>query len=277
MKKNELKEAMKSMTMSEVLDALNAAVDSHNVATDSSSKVTAKDKIKKLSEQYNEMAKLTAYAEALKAEIPVSAIVKKHHYSTRTVQYKPIIDIVEGKPVAKEVASVKTGNKNVDLFDFIAWAEAKNKKVTAETNWKSVMNAQREIICKAFDKAVSHDSDYNVSKTMANDVLQAVFNAIIFVPGESGKNSVFPNKDCKNLIIACGAEYKETITDTDDVNAGLHFLKDKKWKSLVQSALFLVLQNKTLTISFGDPEAEANEAAVTDGNSEEATTEATVE
>lgn len=277
MKKNELKEAMKSMTMSEVLDALNKAVDDYNESNDYSKKVVLESDAKKLAEQYNEMAKLTVYAEALKAEIPVSAIVKKHHYGTYTVQYKPVIDLVDGKPVAKKVGSVKTGTKNVDLFDFIVWAEAKNKKVAAEANWKSIINAQREIICKAFDKAVSNDGEFKVSKSMANDVLQAVFDAIIFVPGASGKNSVFPNKDCKNLIIACGAEYKETITDTDDVDTSLNFFKDKKWKSLIQSALFLVLKNKTLTLSFGDPEAEVNDAAVTDGNSEEATTEATAE
>ena len=265
-----MKEAMKSMTMAEVLDALNTAVDSYN----ESNSVLTEDNIKKLVDQYAEMSKLTAYAEALKAEIPVSAIIKKHHYRTYSVQYKPIIDIVDGKTVAKKVGSVKAGNKNVDLFDFIAWAEAKNKKVAADPMWKSKLNIQRDVICKAFDKAVANKGEFKVSKTMANNVLQAVFDAIIFVPGASGKNAVFPNDDCKNLIITCGAEYKETINDSDDVDTSLNFFKDKKWRSLIQSALFLVLKDKTLTISFGDPEAEANGETA---NSEEATTEATAE
>ena len=152
--------------------------------------------------------------------------------------------------------------KKVDLFDFIVWAEKSNRKVVADGAWKTILAQQQTRINKEFKKAVSNEANYTVSKKTANDVLQICFDAIIMVPGESGKNSVFPNKDCKNLIVSCAAEYKETVKDDNDVDITLDFFKTKKWYSTIQSCLYMILKNKAITYTYGDPEEAINSASV---------------
>ena len=268
MKKNESAN-MKSMTKLELLTALNEAAETYNKSHDDSVKAHLEVQAKGMMEQYNALAKLDVYAEVLETELPLAELIKKHHYSTIGVKYALNDDVVDGKLVSRKVASVVSGKKNIDMFDFIKWAEACNKKVAATDDWKSTLKAQQKLINAAFKKSVSHESNYSVSKTLANNVLKAVFDALVFIPSENGLNSVLPNKDCKNLIITCAAEYKETIADDDDVDVSLDFFKDKRWQSTIQSTLYIVLKNKTLTYSFGEEEPDTKKAKTTT----EATTE----
>ena len=242
-------------TMAELLNELNGKVNTYNKSTDNVEKIRIEVESKDIVEQYNELSKLALYANALTDEIPIAFVVKAHHYPTISAKFVASTDIDEtGKLVAVKVGAVNTGNKNVDLFDFINWAEKSNKKVAANGNWKAILGTQRDFINKEFRKSIESDTNYTVSKNTANDVLQACFDALVFVPGKSGKNSIFPNKDCKNLIVACAAEYKETITDSNDVDPSMAFFKTKRWYSTIQSALFLILKNKTIVYTYGDPE-----------------------
>lgn len=252
---------IKSMTMVELIEHLNTKVNEFNEATGTSELISLKAEIKTTADQYNEMSKFVAYAAALSTEMPLVSIIKTHHYDTRSVTYKPSTEVKDGKTIVREFGSIKVGTRNVDAFDFIEWAKDRNKQVTAVANWKTILNAQRKKLNEEFKKAVESDKGYTVSKTTANNVLQAVYDALVFIPGESGKNAVFPNKDSKNIIIACAAEYKETIVD-GDVDASLNFFKDKHWKSIIQSTLYLVLSKKSLTYTYGDPEVEEDAAEV---------------
>lgn len=257
------KSNIKSMTMVELIEHLHAKVDEFNEATGTSELIAIKTEIKATADQYNEMSKFVAYSAALKTEMPLVSIIKGHHYETRSVTYKPGTEVKDGKTIVREFASVKDGTRNVDMFDFIKFAEERNKQVTAVStaNWKTVLNAQRKKLNNEFKKAVESDKGYTVSKTTANNVLQAVYDALVFIAGESGKNAVFPNKDCKNIIIACAAEYKEAIVD-GDVDVSLNFFKDKHWKSIIQSTLYIVLSKKSLTYTYGDPEVDEDAAEV---------------
>lgn len=272
-----MKNKMESMTMQEVLDALNTAVNTYNDSFDVSVRAEAEKTAKACTNKYNEMAKLTAYAHAIKDNgNELVNIIKCHHYDTKSVSYKPVESLTtDGRTVIKKMGAVKDGTKNIDMFDFLVWAESRNKKIAANPGWKAVMNVQREALAKKFNEAADSSEAYTISKTFANNTLQAVFDALVFIASETGKNAVFPNKDCKLLVIACAAEYKETVTKSGDVDCSLEFLTAKKWQTLVQSAMFLVLKNKELKITFGAPEEDADSKEVEgeskpETNSEEA-------
>lgn len=251
---------IEKMNMNEVKRAIDTNVEAFNNSKDFAERTELKLEAKKLETHQNLLAKLDVYANALKAEMPLAHIVKLHHYEVVKMTYKMVDDTENGKAIIRETASIDDANKNVDMFDFIEWAEGRSKKVTAESAWKAIIKGQRSELIKVFKKAAESSKTFTVSKTTANNVLQAVFDALVFIPGASGKNSVFPSNDAKNIIIACAADYRERINDTNGVDVSLHFLSDKKWKSLVQSALYLVLSKKNLVYLYADePTAKAED------------------
>lgn len=263
MKKNEMTKDIEVMTMPELEVAIDKAVEGYNATNDASERVRLEVESKKLVDRYNELAKLAVYANCLKKDLPVQELVKIHHYMGQGVQFKVTNCTDEnGKPFARPMGKVKPKVINVDLFNFIEWCEGLNKKVCANSRWEIILNAQRIELNKAFAKACASESTFTVSKTLAGKVLQEVFDAIIMVPGESGANAVRPNKDCKTILVACAAEYKETVQESGDVDCALNFLKDKRWKSIIQSCLYITLCNKTVTITYGEPDKDANASTV---------------
>lgn len=272
MKKNEMDKSIEVMTMPELEVAIDKAVEDYNATNDASERVRLEVESKKLVDRYNVLAKIAMYAICLKKDLPVQELVKAHHYVGQGIQFKVANCTDEnGKPVSRPVCKVKPKVINFDLFDFIGWCEDTNKKVCANSRWEIILNAQRIELNKAFAKACASESTFTVSKTLAGKVLQEVFDAIIMVPGESGANAVRPNKDCKTILVACAAEYKETVQESGNVDCALNFLKDKRWKSIIQSCLYITLCNKAVTITYGEPDKDANASTVkTTTNSKDA-------
>ena len=270
-----MKKEFEGMTLAEVKSKIVEMVNTYNKSTDPAERATIQVQSADFVKAYNELSKLNLYSKAMAAKIPedkdhpdrkptdeekaackLSFLIKTHHYGKADIKFEQSVAFDENKRAVSSVTASCSfdGTTTADMFDFIEWAEKANKKVTASGNWKVLTAVERERLNDEFRKSNASETEHKISKRTANDVLQKCFDALIFVPGGSGKNAIFPNTDCKNLIVNCGAEYKEKIKDDNDVDCGMTFYARKRWQNNIQRALYLILKNKKITYSYGDPE-----------------------
>ena len=253
------KELMESMTMPEIKAAIVEAVNNYNATNDAAERVKLEVEYKTMCDAYNELALLTSYAELIKAEKPVVAIAQAYSYKVIGVKAKVVDDVVNGKNVTIKVASVdETGSRTHNLLSFMEWAEAHNRKIAAKADWKGKLEDARKAINGEFQKVMDSEEGYKISKTIIKNTMQAAFDSIVFVAGESGKNAIYPNKDGVNIVIAIAAELKEAV-ENGEVEFTLQFLGKKKWSSIVFKILHLAVKGKTLKYVYGDPESDKPE------------------
>lgn len=251
-----MKEKIESMTMEEIKKALEVAVESYNGTKDAYERTKLEKECKDYVAKYNELAVLTDYAKILAntGENPIVAIAKAYKYDIIAVKFNVVEDVVDGKSVTVKVASVdETGKKTHNLIEFIEWAEKHNKKIAYATDWKAKMEDARTAINKDFQKVMESEDGYKTSKNVIKAAMQSLFDSMVFMPGESGKNAIYPTKDGVNIIVAIAADLKEAI-DSGEVAFTLQFLGKQKWRSLIFKVLHLSVKGKKIAYLYGDPE-----------------------
>lgn len=258
--KNNENNAKKSMTMPEVKAALEEAVNSYNKSTDAAERTKLEIEAKDLVAQYNAISLLTDYAKFMADDKPIVAIAKAYKCPTIGVKFAIADALVEGKAKKVKVASVEDSTKTHDLVNFLEWAEKHNKKIAAAADWKSKMEDARTAINGEFQKVMESDDGYKISKGVVKSNMQALFDSVVFVAGESGKNAIYPNKDGVNIIISIAADLKEAIED-GEVEFTLQFLGKSKWRSIIFKVLHLSVKGKKLNYTYGDPEETVNAEA----------------
>jgi hypothetical protein len=281
MENKNMNKDMTNMTVAEMEAALSTAVNSYNESWDSSDRAELEKQAGALVTNIAKAVKFNTYAAALREELPLVWLIKLHHYSVKSVAYK-VVDTpnAAGRVVPKKHGAVKDTNKNVDIFDFLNWCEDRNRSVAHDKAWKSIMSAQLKVLSAKFKEACDAEDEFTISRTFAGNALAKVFDALVFIPCENcDKNALMPNKHAKLLVTTCAAQYRESISDANTVSCELNFLTASNWKKLVQSALYIVLENKEVTLTFGEPEVDAKPKKKSDKktNSKEATDDAQAE
>jgi hypothetical protein len=273
MKNNE----MKSMNMTEAKAALEATVSSYNSTTDVSERTRLEIEGKDLATKYNALSLLTAYAGIMSAEKPVVAIAKAYSYPTISFKLNVADALVEGKAKKVKVASIEDGTKTHNLYDFMDWAAKHNKKVAADGGWKTKAEAARCVINDEWKKYMESDDGYKMSKSAVKKAVQAMFDALVFIPCENNEklNAVIATGNIANYLIALAAKNKIAIED-GKVNFKVDFMSANNWKSKAFDVLHMAVENKTFEVVYGDPEEAINTAAV-ESNDAEAATEAEAE
>lgn len=261
MKKNEMNVAMESMTMPEAKAALEAAVKKYNETTDVVERTRIEVESKELANQYNALSLLTAYAAIMAEENPVVAIAKAYNYPTVSFKLNVADALVDGKAKKVKVASVEDSTKTHNLYDFLDWTAKHNKNVAASGDWKSKAEAARGVINGEWKKYMESDDGYKMSKTAVKTAVQAMFDALIFIPGASGKNSVIATGSIANYLIALAAQAKTSILD-GKVKFKVDFMSANNWKSKAFDVLHMAVEGKTFDITYGDPEETVNAATV---------------
>lgn len=252
MKKNENK-AMESMTMPEVKAALDELVNNYNKTTDISERVKLEVEAKELAAQYNAISLLTDYAKFMAADKPVVAIAKAYKYPTISFKLNVADAMIEGKVKKVKVASVEDSTKTHNLYDFLEWAAKHNKKITAGTDWKSKAEEARSAINGEWKKFMESDDGYKMSKSAVKSAVQSMFDALVLIPGKSGKNSVIANGDIANYLIALAAQNKIAIED-GKVQFNVQFMSANNWKSKAFDVLHMAVEGKSFNTVYGDPE-----------------------
>lgn len=256
-----MKKNIENMTMPEIINELNAIADKYNMTSDDAERLECVNTAKQCCDKYNELSMLTAYASFVADAQPIVAIAKAYNYSTVSAPAKPVTDVINGKTVVMMKMSIKTdGVKTHNLVKFLEWAESHNKKLTAAPTWRTAMNTARNTINGEWEKYLTSDDGYKMSKTAIKKAVQALFDAFVFIKAEnSDKNAVVANGDIANFVLALAAKCEKSI-DNGEVKFTLEFLGKKTWQTIVFDILHMAVNGKSYDVVYGEPEETAEEA-----------------
>ena len=234
---------IEGMTLEQIKAKLADVVTDHNKTEVASERVKLKVQAEKLRDDYNKTAKLNAYAECLEADNPMLTFIKKYKYE--------IIAIGADKKTGQ--LSVKTedakGNTLTELFnlwDFVSHCEGLNRQVTAALNWKSKASEAKPILVDNIRKYIDNGGEKDVKSL--KEALQAMFDAIIMIPGKTGNNAVImSSKQVREIYMTNGAQNFKTFKSM--------FAQDKTWQKQVLAYLHCAVEKKDFTRVYGEDEA----------------------
>ena len=247
-------------TMEAVYAELNASVDKYNLATDAAERVQLSVEHKNLVQEFNELSLLNAYAGFMQKEAPLVELAKTYYYPTVSVKDTVHNEVVDGVQQSSVTRSVKDGDKKLDVVKFIDWTEERNKSVAAQKDWKSKVGAARNSIeaeWKKFFAAKGDSSAMSIGK--AKKALQAMFDALVFIQSETGKNAVIANGDVAKWVLGFANSRKDAKVDGAIAITG-SVLPRATWNTLLLDILHKAVTGKTYDIIFGEPEENAEEA-----------------
>lgn len=262
-------------TMSVVLEELNNSVDKYNLSTDAAERNQLALEHKNLVQEYNELSLLSAYAEFMKAEVPLVALAKAYYYDTISVKDKPHNEVIDGVAKSSITRSVVEGDKKLDVAKFIEWTEERNKSIAAAKDWKAKVGAARSSIeneWKRFFASKADKKDISIGKV--KKAAQAAFDALVFIPCEndSAKNAIIANGDVAKALIAFANSRKDAKVDGKITIKG-DILPRNTWNVLLLDALHMVVEGKKYELSYGLEEEEAKAGKVQATAEAEATEE----
>lgn len=262
-----MKNSVETRTLEVILKELNEAVDKYNLASDDE-RVELAIKHKNLVAEYNELSLLNAYASFMKDETPLVALAKAYYYDTVSVKDAVHNEVVDGVQKSSVTRSVKDGNKKLDVIKFIEWTEERNKSVAAEKDWRTKMGAARNSIETEWKKFFAAKKDsHAMSIGKAKKALQAMFDALVFIPSETGKNAIIANGDVAKWVLGFANNRKDVKLD-GNINITGYVLQRSTWNTLCLDILHKAMTGKTYEIIFGEPEEDAEEKVKAEAEAE---------
>lgn len=258
-----MKKIIENRTMSVVLEELNNSVDEYNLATDAIERAQLAAKHKELTQEYNELSLLNAYAGFMADENPVVALAKAFYYDTVSVKDTPHNEVVNGVKKSTVTRSVNESKKKLDVVKFIEWTCERNKCVAADKSWRVKIGAARSSIeneWKRFFASKADKKDISISKV--KKATQEAFDALVFIPCENNKdkNAIIVSGDIAKMLIAFANKLQDSFIDGKiDIKGTI--LSPQTWNALLLSALHLVVEDKKYSIAYGTEEEAANKKA----------------
>jgi hypothetical protein len=225
-----------------------------------------------LAKEYNELSMLTVYATCLEDKLPVKAFVETGTYKTKRVKesYVKVPD-KDGCLHLKQVCAVEDNKQpsNLDLTKFLEWASAQNKQVTHSADWRIKMGAVKDVIRDSYRKSLSAKGEtHKLSITKLKNVLQDLFDALIFIPTAKGENSVIAKKEHAWDIREFATKTNTRLADPDKLG---EVLPGDVWNSLIMKNLKVAVEGKRLIADFDC--ADVSKAESEDETDAEETTE----
>ena len=246
-------------TMATVLEELNNSVDKYNEATNAVERVNLAVEHKNLVQEYNELSLLNSYAEFMKEDKPLVALAKAYYYKTVNVKDAVHNEVVDGVQRSSVTRSVKESDKKLDIIKFIDWTEERNKSVAAAKDWKIKIAAARNSIEAEWKKFFASNKDsHSMSIGKAKKALQAMFDALVFIPSETGKNAVIANGNIAKWVLGFANNRKDAKVDGEIVITG-NVLPRATWNALQLDILHAAVTDKDFSIVYGEPEDEASD------------------
>lgn len=245
---------IEARTMSVVLEEIKLKVDALNAAK-FEEKPEIEVALKNLENEYNELSLLNSWGEFVAAENPMVAFAKAYSYPVISHKTVPHRETVNGaKVVTYTTVLDTTKTRLLSVAEFVEWNEERGAQLTHETNWRGALNDARESVIaqwQAFFKAKGDTRQVSIGKM--KKALQAMVDALVFIPGESGKNAVVVKSDIAKAVFAFSNSRKDGLQGS--------IMPSGTWKKLQMDVLHAAVEGKEFTITYGDPDdAEAEEA-----------------
>lgn len=232
--------ATESKNLNQLMAELNEVATKHNMATSAGDKIKLKAEAEKLQKDYNEVAKVDAYNECLKAENPMLTFIKRYTYNVVKVSTDKKTDVM----------AVKTENPNgtkitelFDLWDFVAFCEGKNKQVTAALDWKTkALKAQNDLI-ENITKYIEQGLEKDVKAL--KEALQGMFDSIVMVPGAKGNNAIkATSKQARIIYMTAGRLNAKKVEAM--------FAQENSWHKQAFAFLHVAVEGKEFICTYGD-------------------------
>ena len=267
---------IKKLTKQQVYDLLEEKVDAINDGIeDDELRMEVDAECKELCKKYNELSMLTIYGVCAKAEYPVLEFAQTYYYPTISTMDELAEEMDEvGKKHTFIVRRIDEGEKRLDLFDFLQWAEKCNKVVTAQKVWLSACNSTRNSIETEWKKVFSSDAENNkISFGKIKTNLQAMYDALLFIPSEKGNNRVMATGAVARYLFGFANTRKDGRTKDGDIKITKSILSTKQWVTLVMDALHETVKDKDyapkdLGLEYGSDE-DGNDVVVTEATAED--------
>lgn len=240
------------MTMAEVITALNESVDKYNGCTSAADRLDLDAEHKQLVQAYNDLSLLSAYAECMKDQYPVKKLAEVYYYDTISTKDSAHKEVIEGKTKITVTRSVAEGCKKLNVQKFVEWAAERNAKVTSSPDWKVKTEACRKVVedeWKKFFAAKGDSHAMSIGKT--KKAVQAMFDELVFIPSESGKNAIIANGDIAKWILGFANSRKDSKVDGNVIISGA-VLPKSAWSTLQLDVLHKAVTGKSFDIFYGD-------------------------
>lgn len=248
-----MKKSVENRTMAIVLEELNNSVDKYNESSDAMERVQLANEHKNLVAEYNELSLLSAYANFMKAEVPVIALAKAYYYDTVSTKDAVHNEVVDGVQTSSVTRAVAEGVKKLDVTKFIIWTEERNKSVAATKTWKAEVGSARRSIENEWKKFFASKSDEKkLSIGSVKKATQKAFDAIVFVPCENDKekNAIIANSDIAKVLIAFANKLQDKFIEGKLELEGT-ILPPQTWNMLLLTVLHMAVENKNITLAYG--------------------------
>lgn len=252
MKKNnviaEFVTEIEKLTKEQVYDLLEEKVTAINEGIeDDDLRIKTDAECKELCKRYNELSMLTIYGICVKAKYPVLSFAQTYYFPTikTTDKLTKELDEDTGKERRRIMRSIEEGEKRLDLFHFLEWAEGLNKKVTADKHWRVACNATRNSIESEWKKVFKSDAKNNeIGFGTIKKNLQEMYNALLFIPSEKGNNRVMATGAVARYLFGFANTRKDSRTKEGDIKITKSVLSTKQWVTLVLDALHETVKDK---------------------------------
>ena len=255
-----MKKMFESKTMAEIRAELSESVDKYNLSQNADERVELAMLHKDMVQAYNELSLLSAYGKCLAAEHPVVALAKTYYYDTISIKDTPHNAEVNGVMRSSITRSISDSNAKLNLTKFITWTAECNKNVAADKKWAEVVESSRKVAETEWKKYfVSKGDTHSFSTKKVKEAIQRMFDAVVFINSESGKNAVIATGDIAKWVIANANERKDSKVDTG-VNLKTVVLSKARWSVLQMDALHMAVEGKSFDIVYGEEEPDADEA-----------------
>ena len=255
MKKNnvevskEFVSAIEKMTKDQVYTLLEEKVTMVNESDDLGNKedrLILEAEIKKLCAKYNELSKLTVFGTCAKAEYPVLEFAKTFKYPSVKHATELGEEIGEdGKKHTFSVLKIKEESTNLDLFEFLQWAEKLNRQVTSQKNWRTPCRTTRNSIVnewKRFDK--SNTNSVKIDKKIFRENLQKMYDALLFIPSPNNNNRVMATQAIANKLFMFSNVARDKVNKDGDIVIDFAVMPEKQWIKLTMYLLHLTVKDK---------------------------------
>ena len=236
------------------------SVDKYNLSSNADERAELELTIKKLTEEWNELSLLTAYASFLDDAQPLVAFGKAYTYATIGAKDHPHKEVVNGVKRTVHTLSVEDGVKQLSVTKFLNWAKESNKELATDKLWIEKWGAAREEVNKQWKRIFASKGEKSELKIgQMKRTLQALFDALVFIEaqGGSGKNALVATGDMAKYALGLSNVRK---VDLANKTQKVQNMSSQLWEQIGMDIWHQVCANKTYTVVIGDEEPEEESA-----------------
>ena len=150
---------------------------------------------------------------------------------------------------------------NLDVMAFVDWTAERGNCVAHARNYKTAVREARTTVANQWTKFFKSkaDSEVKISIGETKRALQAMFDALVFIPCENNpdKNAVIANNKIAKWVIAQANSRKDIRLESGEIKVKGEILTVRTWATLVLDALHFAVTGKDYEVIFKEEDTEA--------------------